>query len=150
MNTIQKILTNKPVYQSFFDDDFARSFFSTAFPSVVNNGRTNTPAVNVSETDNGYLIEAAAPGYNKEDFKIELENNTLILSCEKKTENEENNKNYSRKEYSYTSFRRSFNLPEGKIDLDKIDANYENGILKISLPKKAELTNKTQKLISVK
>jgi HSP20 family protein len=148
MNLIKK--ANNDVFQRFFDDEFTRDFFGLTFPIFPNMTGIKTPAVNISETNDAYVIEAAAPGYNKEDFKLELEDNVLILSCEKKTENEENNKNYSRKEYSYTSFKRSFNLPEGKIDLDKINANYENGILKIALPKKAELTNKTQKLITIK
>lgn len=95
---------------------------------------TLIPAVNVSETEESYQLELAAPGKAKGDFKVEVENGTLCISSEEEETNESENKNYTRKEYSFKSFSRSFALPENVSD-EEIEAKYEDGVLKITLPK---------------
>lgn len=111
--------------EDFFDSDFS-------FPSKV--------PVNIKQKENGYGIELAAPGFNKEDFKISVENKILKISAEHKTENIETNENYTRREFSKSSFERSFSLPQD-IKEDEIVAKYENGILTIDLTKKEEVKN---------
>lgn len=99
--------------------------------------RPMMPAVNISENEDSFMLEMAAPGMQKSDFKINLDNNVLTLSSEKQDEQEENNENFSRKEFNYSSFSRSFTLPKS-IDFDKIKADYKDGILKVSLPKRED------------
>jgi HSP20 family protein len=117
--------------------------FSDVFDSLINdsilNDRfvTKTPAVNIAETENEFDIELAVPGLKKEDFKINLDKNVLSVSAEKKVENVEEGKKYSKREYSYNSFIRSFTLPESA-DYSKINAEYADGILKLSVAKKEE------------
>ena len=94
------------------------------------------------------LVELAAPGLEKKDFKIELENQVLTVSSEKEEEKKEETKNFKRREFSYNSFSRSFQLPEDVLS-DKIDAKYENGILKLSVPKKEVTVSKPKKEIKV-
>lgn len=99
---------------------------------------TTLPSVNIKETENGFDVEVAAPGFEKEDFNIEVNKDILTISSEKKVESETTEKdNYTRREYNYQSFKRSFTLPESA-DTEKIAANYKNGILAISIPKKEE------------
>lgn len=98
---------------------------------------SRVPAVNISETDNHYHIELAAPRLKKEDFKIDLERNVLTTSAEKQTEQTENDKKYNKREYSYTSFVRSFTLPES-VDDAGIEAGYTDGVLKIDVSKKED------------
>jgi len=107
------------------------------------------PAVNIKETDNAYEVELSAPGKKKDDFNIDVENELLTISAEFKSENnsEENGK-YTRREFSYSSFRRSFTLPETVKD-DDIKASYEDGILKITLPKKEEALPKPKRYIEI-
>ena len=92
------------------------------------------PAVNVVETEKSFDLELAAPGKKKEEFKIEVENGTIRISSEESTSNASANKNYRRMEYSYESFSRSFTLPDN-IDDSNIVATYNDGVLKISIPK---------------
>lgn len=106
------------------------------------------PSVNITETETDYKIEMAAPGLEKKDFKIEVENKVLVISSEKEVEKKEEDKNYKRREFSYSSFSRSFQLPEDILS-DKIDAKYENGILKLSVPKKETTVTKPRKEIKV-
>jgi HSP20 family protein len=110
--------------------------------------RWSTPAVNIRETDDSYKIEMAAPGMKKEDFKISVDNETLTISSEAKQEASEKNEHYSRKEFSFSSFTRSFNLPEFA-DTEKIAASYENGIMNIIIPKKEEARPKPPREIKV-
>lgn len=95
----------------------------------------NVPAVNISETDGEYLVEMSAPGFNKTDFRIELKNGNLVISGEKKEETVKEDKKISRREFHYGAFTRSFALNDD-IKEEDISASYENGILKITLPKK--------------
>jgi HSP20 family protein len=118
-------------------------FFSDVFDSLVNDSflgdklSSRVPAVNIAETENEFQIELAAPGLKKEDFKINLEKNVLTVSADKKTEKVDEGKKFSKREYSYNSFTRSFTLPE-IADYTKIDAAYTDGILKLNVAKKEE------------
>lgn len=114
------------VFESFFSD----SFFSDRMMSRV-------PAVNVSESKDHYHIEMAAPGLKKEDFKVNLETNVLTISAEKQQEQTDVEKKYNKREYSYTSFVRSFSLPETIEDV-AIKAVYTDGVLCVDVPKKEE------------
>lgn len=108
----------------------------------------NIPAVNVAEHKDEYLVELAVPGMKKDDFKIDVDGNVLTISSEKEETKEEKEKKFTRKEYNYASFSRSFTLPD-EVNMDKIDAKYENGILKIALPRKEEAKKITAKHIAV-
>lgn len=132
MNTLVKTIANDNVFPTLFssifnDTDFAKN---TRAALVV-------PPSNVSENDKSFSLEIAAPGLKKEDFKINLHENKLTISVEKREEGEETNKNFHRKEFSYEAFSRSFRLPNS-VEAKKIEATYEEGILHISLPKKEE------------
>jgi HSP20 family protein len=109
---------------------------------------THLPAVNVKETDDTYEIIMAAPGLEKNDFKIDVNGSLLTISAKKDEKKEERDETYSRREYSYTSFSRSFSLPED-IFKDKIDANYMNGELRLTLPKKEEAKTMPHQKINV-
>ncbi len=132
-----------PLLLSMFDDD---SFFNLDLPrSVWGNGYgSKVPAANVKENDNEYTIDLAAPGMKRDDFQIDIENGILTIGSEKKEETEETSEHYTRKEFSYTSFSRAFRLPES-IDDEKINAKYDNGVLKIHLPKKEEAIKLSKK-----
>ncbi|TWR31330.1 Hsp20/alpha crystallin family protein [Mucilaginibacter pallidiroseus] len=118
-------------------------FLNDVFESLLNDSLVSTksvsrvPAVNIAENDNEFHIELAVPGLKKEDFKIALEKNILTVSAEKKAENTEETKKYSKKEYSYGSFTRSFTLPE-TVDYSKIEADYTDGILKLVVAKRED------------
>ena len=108
------------------------------------------PLVNISERKEDYLVSLAAPGLQKKDFKIDVEGNLLTISCELEDTVEEKEEKFSRKEYSYSSFERSFTLPD-EVNKEKIDARYNEGILEIKLPKKEEAKKLTiSKQIEVK
>ena len=122
------------VFESFLND----SFFSDRMISRV-------PAVNICETEGEYQIELAAPGLKKEDFKINLDRNMLNISVEKTAENQEEHKKYNKREYSYTSFVRSFALPDTADDAH-IDAEYADGVLNIKVAKKEEAKMATREI----
>lgn len=113
-------------------------------------GRTvRIPAVNITEQKDAYKVSLAAPGLKKDDFKIEVDGNILTISSEKEENKEEKDKKFTRKEYSYSSFSRSFTLPE-EINQEKIEAKYEDGVLKLSLPRNEEGKRLSAKKIAVK
>ncbi len=140
-------------YQNPLPTMFER-FFNN---ELVNWGRDNfsetdttIPSVNIKETTDAFEVEVAAPGFDKSDFNIELDNNLLTISSEKKVENEvKEGEKITRQEFSYQSFKRSFTLPE-IVEGDKITAKYENGILSLTIPKKDEAKPKPVKQIKVK
>jgi len=117
--------------------------FNDVFESIFNdtffNDRmiTRVPAVNISESENNYHIELAAPGLKKEDFKLHLDRNQLSISVEQSADHQDEQKNYNKREYSYSSFVRSFTLPESADD-SQINATYTNGILRIDIAKREE------------
>jgi HSP20 family protein len=139
----------------------SENYFPSIFDRFLNNdlmdwGHSNfsstnssLPAVNVKETDNEFNIEVAAPGMTKKDFNINFHNNVLTISSEKKDEKEEKNEKYTRKEFSYQSFQRSFTVAENAVDSEKITAKYADGILTISLPKREEVKPKPLKEIKI-
>jgi HSP20 family protein len=126
------------IWEDFFNNDLFN------LPALASRG-TTVPAVNITETDTEYILELAAPGMKKSDFHVNIDRNVLTVSSEKEEEKEEKDKNYTRKEFSYSSFERSFTLPES-IDQEKIDAKYTNGVLKLVLPKKEEVIPKTKEI----
>lgn len=107
------------------------------------------PAVNVSENTKDYKVSVAVPGMKKDDFKIDVDGNMLTISAETKQEKEEKDEKYTRKEYNYSSFSRSFTLPDA-VNKEKIEAAYENGVLQLVLPKTEETKKITAKHIAVK
>ncbi len=107
------------------------------------------PAVNITEDKKEYLVSLAVPGMKKDDFKIDIDGNMLTISSEKEETREETEKKFTRKEYSYSSFSRSFTIPE-EINMEKIEARYEDGVLKIALPRKEEVKKLSPKHIAVK
>lgn len=107
------------------------------------------PAVNILEDDNNFQIELAAPGLKKEDFKIDFDNGSLIISSEIKDEKESKDKNFTRKEFNYQSFQRTFSIPKNLVNHEKISAAYENGLLRIKLPKAEEVKQKPVKQIKI-
>lgn len=111
--------------------------FFNAVPANFNRG-LNVPPVNIHETENDYQLELVAPGLNKEDFKVSVEKGLLTISFEKKTETEQKEVKTHRKEFSVTNFKRSFSVDD-KINVEAIEAKYENGLLKLTLPKKEEV-----------
>ncbi len=139
---------NGSVLPDFFDLtrdwlDWNNSNFSTTSSSI--------PAVNIRETSESFEVEMAAPGMSKKDFRIELDNNLLTISSVKKQENEQKEGDrYTKKEFSYQSFQRSFSLPKEVVDDEKIQARYEDGVLRLSIPKKEEAKPRPPKQISIR
>ena len=119
-----------PGFNDVFDTIFNDTFFNDRMV-------TRVPAVNISETENNYHVELAAPGLKKEDFKLNLERNNLTISVEQSSDHQDNEKDYSKREYSYSSFVRSFTLPDSADD-NQINATYTDGILKIDIAKREE------------
>ena len=135
-------------YPSLFDHFLNNDLFNWS-NSNYSDTNTTLPSVNIKEDNVGYDVEVAAPGFGKEDFKIELNNNILTISSEKQEENEtKEGQMFTRREFSYQSFNRSFTLPN-TVESDKITAKYDNGILKISIPKKEEAKPRPVKLIEI-
>lgn len=110
---------------------------------------TSLPAVNVKENENEFVIDVAAPGMEKKDFKINFHNNVLTISSEKKDEKEQKNESYTRREFSYQSFQRSFTVAENAVESEKIEASYKDGILEIKLPKREEIKPKPLREIKI-
>ena len=132
---------------SLFDDFFKP--WNEWFEGGLSMRTVKVPAVNITEQKNEYLVSLAAPGLKKENFKINVDGNMLTISSEKEENKEEKDKKFTRKEYSYSSFSRCFTLPE-EINQAKIEAKYEDGVLKISLPRKEGVNKPTAKQIAVK
>lgn len=133
-----------PSFSSMVDNFFGKNFDSII--ETMSKG-TMIPAVNVIENKDNYILEVAAPGLKKEDFKIDVADNLLTISSEKETEKEKSTKKYTRKEYSFSSFSRTFYLPED-IDADSINASYENGELSIKIKRK-ELKGSKKKEVKI-
>ncbi len=113
-------------------------------------GRVLTvPQVNITENKEEYMVSLAAPGMKKADFKIDVDGNMLTISSQREENIEEKDKRFTRKEYSYSSFSRSFSLPD-EVNKEKIEARYEDGVLKLSLPRKEEAKKLVAKHIAVK
>lgn len=137
-----------PEIPSLFNEFFNGEVFDNRNFDSLAEGST-LPSVNIMDTENSFEIEVAAPGMTKKDFKVELNNNILTISTENENSKESETENYTRKEFSYHSFLRSFRLPENKVDGNKINAKYKNGILFVSLPKKEEAKLKPVRMIEI-
>jgi len=132
-----------------FDDFFNREFFDWN-SSNFSNTSTTIPAVNIKETTKHYEVEVAAPGMSKKDFKLELDGNVLTISSERQNQREENeNERYTLREFSYQSFHRTFTLQKDVLDVEKIGAKYENGLLHLVIPKKEEAKQKPPRQIQI-
>ena len=124
---------------NFFDDDFL---------PILPNRTSSMPSVNIREDEKNYNLDLAVPGIDKNDLKIDINEDVLTISSENRTEKEENKDGYKRKEFSYSSFCRSFYIPEN-VNRDKIEANYKDGILSVALPKQEEVKNKISRQITI-
>lgn len=150
MNTLMK-RNGISTYPSFFEDFPGKGLFDWLDAAGI--GRTSDsvtlPRVNIVETGTDYKVEMAVPGMKKDDFKVQLDNNTLIIQAEKTEDPEsEINGNYTRKEFSYSAFRRSFYLPN-TVEGDKIEAKYVDGILTLLIPKREEAKQKPVRTIQI-
>ena len=142
MSTLVKTHFANPSYlNGFFGKDLFNEFNTPAFSGSV-------PAVNVVENKEGFRIEVAAPGLQKSDFKLNLEKNQLTISAQKEKKEEEVQETYTRREFKYNSFQRTFTLPNS-VDGDKIEANYADGILSVALPKREEAKEKPARQIEI-
>ena len=140
-------VSNKPVVwcDSLFND-----FFRDEFPVSFRNGAVlKSPAVNIAETEDSYRIEVAAPGLTKGDFEVKVDKDLLTISAKREAKNEDEGETYTRREFSYVEFTRNFHLPE-TVNAEGIAANYDNGILHITLAKKEEAKPQPVKTIEIK
>lgn len=132
-------------FPSIVDEFFGRDFIPDLFEFQTG---VNMPSVNVIEGKDDFKIEVAAPGLNKEDFKIDLDNNVLTITSEKEEKNEDENQRYMRREFSYSSFKRSFSMPQS-VDASNIKATHNNGVLTITVPKREEAKERPPKQIEI-
>lgn len=146
---VRKPQVDFPAFGNLIDQFFNNEFFdwSNRNFSVTN---TTLPAVNVKEDNDKFQVEVAAPGLKKEDFKVEVNRNVLSISSEKREEKTEGQEGgtYTRREFSYQSFVRSFSLPES-VDAEKIEASYNDGVLVLNIPKKEEAKPKPARVIQI-
>jgi len=139
------MLRNKRFLPAFEDDFFGKDFLADIFDSSANK---SIPEVNVIENAEEFKIDVAAPGLAKDDFKIDLHNNVLTISSEKEVKNLEEKEKYVRREFSYSSFLRSFSLPES-VNQEKISAQHKDGILTLVIPKRDEAKEKPKREIKI-
>lgn len=150
MTLIKRNARIAPALTGFFDDFWTRDFADWGLQNY-SAPSTTLPAVNIVETHDHFLVEMAAPGMTKDDFRIELDNETLSISSEKESEREmQNGDKYNRHEFSYQAFQRTFHLPKSVVDEGKINARYEHGILRIEIPKREEARTKAPRTIEIK
>ena len=135
-----------PSFSSWFDNFFENSL-GTEFLSNFNTGIT-LPAVNIKETSDEFVLELAIPGMKKSDFTIDVENKILSIASEVKHEDEETKDHYTKREFGYSSFKRTFTLPDS-VESDKVKASYKDGVLMITLPKREEAKQKPPKRIEI-
>jgi len=148
MALVKRNHSDLPGFPSWFDNLWSRDLMDWSNWNF-SPAHTTLPAANIKENNDEYEIELAAPGMKKEDFKINLDNNLLTISSEKQEDKEEKNKDYSRREFHYQSFQRSFTLPERDVDQEKVSAKYHDGILSIHIPKREEAKAKPVREIKI-
>ena len=141
MNLISK---QTPFFPSLIDD-FINNDWNVKVPSLS----SRMPAANIKELDSQFEIELAIPGKEKDDFEIDLDDGILSISSKQEDKKLDEKENFTRREFSYNSFRRSFSLPDS-VDHTKIDANYKCGVLKVLLPKYKEAQPQPKKLIKIR
>jgi HSP20 family protein len=132
------------LFPTFFDDFLGRDLFESNRLGLSQ----TMPAVNIRETEDDYVVEMVSPGLNKKDFKVELDNQLLTISYEKEASKDDKNENYTKQEFSYSSYQRSFTLPK-TVESNKIEARYKDGILNITIPKKEEAKKQASRLIAI-
>lgn len=132
------------LFNTFISDEPAN--WSVGF----NRGFRNRVAVNISETDQDYQLEMTAPGFEKNQFKVELENDELIIRAEKNETKEDDDKTYSHREFHLENIERRFTLPEGKVEPEKVEAEYRNGVLHVRLAKREEHKPAPSRLIEIR
>ena len=143
MTLLRKTNSEFPAFTNWFED-----ILGNVETSININKNSTMPAVNIAEEDDVFRIDFAIPGMKKSEFNINLDNNILTVKSENEEENEENNTNFTRKEFSYSSFQRSFTLPDSA-NGEEIKAEYENGILQIEIPKREEAKTKPKRKIEI-
>lgn len=151
MSLIKRNGSNFPSFSTFpalFDDIFGRELFNWS-NSNFSATKTTMPSVNIKETADSFEVEVAAPGMDKKDFQVTLEGNYLTISSSKEQSQEQKEPNYTRREFSYQSFQRSFELPKDVVDEEHIVAKYENGLLHLTIPRKEEAKKKAPRLIEI-
>ena len=126
------------VRRRYVDDFFNDNYRYLTDQRRMEDNNITVPSANIREVDNGYAIELAAPGFNRDEFTVELDNDVLSINGERKIVQADDDRPYSRREHNYMSFSRSFALPD-TVDEDGINANYENGILYVSIPVKSDV-----------
>jgi len=139
------VIRRKSIFPSLVDEFFGKDLVPGWFDSETG---ISEPSVNIVESKTDFRIEVAAPGLEKNDFRINLQDNVLTISSEKETSKEEKDERFMRREFSYAQFRRSFSLPD-TADSANIAANHKNGVLYIAIPKKDEAKEKPAREITV-
>lgn len=148
MSIIKRNRNSFSAIPALVDDFLGRELFNWD-NSNFSSTQTTVPAANIKETEDSFGVEVAAPGLEKKDFKIQLENNLLTISSQKENHEENQFDGYSRREFSYQSFQRSFILPKDVVNDEGIVARYENGLLQLIIPKKEEAKHKGPRLIEI-
>jgi len=146
---VQRARTNFGTFPSLstWFDDILGDDLPNRLHSNFNTGIT-LPAVNIKENTDAYVVEMAVPGFNKNDFDVNVENNVLTISSETEETKETEEDNFTRREFGYSSFKRTFSLPD-TVASDKISANYDEGILNVVLPKREEAKQKPSRNIKI-
>jgi HSP20 family protein len=146
-----KLMKSNPIFtQSSGLGNLVDDFFNRNLSELIGTDFVlSRPSVNVSETDKEYKIEMAAPGLEKGDFNVKIENSYLIVSADKTSKSEETKENYTRREFNYSAFKRSFALPEN-INSQGIEAAYDKGVLNISIPKNHKEEDRNALKIEIK
>jgi HSP20 family protein len=148
MSLIKKNRNSFHAIPALFDDFLGRELFNWGNTNYSST-QTTVPMVNIKETSDNFEVEVAAPGMDKKDFRIQLDNNLLTISSQKETSEDNEHEGYNRKEFSYQSFQRSFMLTKDVVDQDRIAARYQNGLLHLTIPKREEAKEKGPRLIEV-
>lgn len=148
MSLIKKNGNALPSVPAMFDDFFSRELFNWG-NNHFSSTSTTIPAVNITETADHFDVDVAAPGMEKKDFKITLDGNLLTISSRKEHSEETKKEHYTRREFSYCSFQRSFELPKDVVDESNINARYDNGLLHLTIPKKEEAKRKAPRMIEI-
>ena len=133
------LFPSRGLWKNFFDNDaFAGKYMDKFWDTAA-------PAMNIAESDKEYTLDVVVPGFSKDDIQIDVENDMLTISAEAKKESSEDNKEYSRKEYNFSSFRHTFRLPDNVKD-DSITAEYKEGVLKMHIPKTGQQVTASKKI----
>ncbi|MDQ0782352.1 Hsp20/alpha crystallin family protein [Chryseobacterium sp. W4I1] len=147
-NLMKRNMSNNLGLSNIFDDFFNRELFNWG-NNHYSSTSTTVPSVNIKENADVFEVQVAAPGMDKSDFEIKLDGNMLTISSLKQDSRESKDDNFTRREFSYQSFQRSFELPKDVVDQDNINAKYENGLLTLSIPKKENAKQKPPRMIEI-